>query len=82
MKLSEAKIEDDKIILKFDSRMYGIGDDITFENGLKLWTNQKQVCDDLINTAYSISNKLEFDLDHNKLNTKKHEISSRSKNLQ
>ena len=63
MKLSEAKIEDDKIILKFDYRMYGIGDDITFVNDLKLWTNPKQVCKDLINTAYSISNKLEFDLD-------------------
>jgi len=71
MKLSEAKIEDDKIILKFDYRMYGIGDDIIFVNDLKLWTNPKQVCEDLINTAYSISNKLEFDLDHNKLNTKK-----------
>lgn len=63
MKLSEAKIEDDKIILKFDYRMYGIGDDITFVNDLKLWTDPKQVCKDLINTAYSISNKLEFDLD-------------------
>ena len=44
--------------------MYGIGDDITFEHDLKLWTNPKQVCEDLINTAYCIANKLELDLEN------------------
>ena len=63
MKLSEAKIENDKLVLKFDYRMYGIGDDITFTHDLKLWTTPQQVCDDLMGAAHSISNKLEFDLD-------------------
>lgn len=63
MKLSEVKLENDKIFLKFDYRMYGLGDDITFEHDLKLWTNPKQVCQDLIDTAHSIANKLELDLE-------------------
>ena len=63
MKLSEVKLENDKIFLKFDYRMYGLGDDITFEHDLKLCTNPKQVCQDLIDTAYSIANKLELDLE-------------------
>ena len=64
MKLSEVKLENDKIVLKFDYRMYGIGDDITFEHDLKLWANPKQVCEDLIDTAYCIANKLELDLEN------------------
>ena len=64
MKLSEVKLENDKFFLKFDYRMYGIGDDITFEHDLKLWTSPKQVCEDLIDTAYSIANKLELELEN------------------
>ena len=63
MKLSEIKVENDKIFLKFDYRMYGIGDDITFEHDLKLWTNPTKVCQDLIDTAHCIANKLELNLE-------------------
>ena len=63
MKLSDVKIENDKLVLKFDYRMYGIGDDITIIHDLKLWSNPKQVCEDLVNTANGIIDTLELDVE-------------------
>ena len=63
MKLSNIKIENDQIVLKFDYRMYGIGDDITMMHDLKLWSDPKQVCEDLVNTANGIIDTLELDME-------------------
>ena len=63
MKLSDIKIENDKLVLKFDYRVYGIGDDITLMHELKLGSNPKQVCEDLVNTANGIIDTLELDME-------------------
>ena len=63
MKLSDIKIENDKLVLKFDYRMYGIGDDITMMHDLKLWSDPRQVCEDLVNTVNGIIDTLELDME-------------------
>ena len=63
MKLSKAEIKDNEIILKFDFRTFGIGDDVTLSHDLEMWSSPKQVCEDLINTANGIINILELDLE-------------------
>lgn len=70
MKLSDVKIENDQIVLKFDYRMYGIGNDITMMHDLKLWSDPKQVCEDLVNTANGIIDTLELDLEIKSIETK------------
>ena len=70
MKLSNVKIENDQIVLKFDFRTYGIGDDITMSHDLKLWSSPKQVCEDLVNTANGIIDTLELDLEIKKVDNK------------
>lgn len=75
MKLSDVKIENDQIVLKFDYRMYGIGDDITIMHDLKMWSNPKQVCEDLVNTANGIIDTLELDMEIKSVE-KKSDISS------
>ena len=70
MKLSDVKIENDQIVLKFDFRTYGIGDDITMSHDLKLWSNPKQVCEDLVNTANGIIDTLELDMEIKSVETK------------
>ena len=70
MKLSDIKIEDDKLVLKFDYRTYGIGDDITIMHDLKLWSDPKQVCKDLVNTANGIIDTLELDMEIKSVETK------------
>ena len=70
MKLSNIKIENDQIDLKFDYRMYGIGDDITMMHDLKLWSDPKQVCKDLVNTANGIIDTLELDMEIKSVKTK------------
>lgn len=70
MKLSNAKIENDQLVLKFDYRMYGIGDDITIMHDLKLWSNPKQICEDLVNTANGIIDTLELDMEIKSVETK------------
>ena len=70
MKLSDVKIENDQIVLKFDFRTYGIGDDITMSHDLKLWSSPKQVCEDLVNTANGIIDTLELDLEIKKVDNK------------
>ena len=59
MKLSDIKIENDKLVLTFHYLTYGIGDDITIMHDLKLWSDPKQVCEDLVNTANGIIDTLE-----------------------
>lgn len=63
MKLSDIKIENDQIVLKFDYRMHGIGDDITMMHSFKLWSDPKQVCEDLVNTANGIIDTLELNME-------------------
>lgn len=70
MKLSDVKIENDQIVLKFDFRTYGIGDDITITHDLKLWSNPKQVCEDLVNTANGIIDTLKLDMEIKSVETK------------
>ena len=70
MKLSRAEIKDNEIILKFDFRTFGIGDDITMSHDLKMWSSPKEVCEDLINTANGIIDTLELDLELKTLNKK------------
>ena len=70
MKLSNAKIENDQIVLKFDYRTYGIGDDITMMHDLRLWSDPKQVCEDLVNTANGIIDTLELDMEIKSVETK------------
>ena len=70
MKLSDVKIENDQIVLKFDFRTYGIGDNITIKHDLKLWSNPKQVCKDLVNTANGIIDTLELDMEIKSIETK------------
>jgi hypothetical protein len=70
MKLSDAKIENGQIVLKFDYRTYGIGDDITVMHDLKMWSNPKQVCEDLVNTANGIIDTLELDVEIKSVETK------------
>ena len=70
MKLSDAKIENGQIVLKFDYRTYGIGDDITVMHDLKMWSNPKQVCEDLVNTANGIIDTLELDAEIKSVETK------------
>ena len=50
--------------------MYGIGDDITMMHDLKLWSNPKQVCEDLVNTANGIIDTLELDMEIKSVETK------------
>ena len=75
MKLSNAKIENDQLVLKFDYRIYGIGDDITLIHEIKLGSNPKQVCEDLVNTANGIIDTLELDMEIKSVE-KKSDISS------
>lgn len=70
MKLSDIKIENDKIVLKFDYRIYGIGDDITLMHELKLGSTAKQVCEDLVNTANGIIDILKLDMEIKSVETK------------
>ena len=70
MKLSKAEIKDNEIILKFDFRTFGIGDDVTLSRDLKMWSSPKEVCEDLINTANGIIDTLELDLELKTLNKK------------
>ena len=70
MKLSKAEIKDNEIILKFDFRTFGIGDDVTMSHDLKMWSSPKEVCEDLINTANGIIDTLELDLELKTLNKK------------
>ena len=70
MKLSNAKIENDQIVLKFDYRIHGIGDDITMMHDLKLWSDPKQVCEDLVNTANGSIDTLELDMEIKSVETK------------
>ena len=70
MKLSKAEIKNNEIILKFDFRTYGIGDDITMIHDLKMWSSPKQVCEDLINTANGIIDTLELDMEIKTLENK------------
>ena len=70
MKLLDIKIENDKIVLKFDYRMYGIGDDITLMHEVKLGSSPKQVCEDLVNTANGIIDTLELDMEIKSVETK------------
>jgi len=70
MKLSDAKIENGQIVLKFDYRTYGIGDDITVMHDFKMWSNPKQVCEDLVNTANGIIDTLELDVEIKSVETK------------
>ena len=63
MKLSNAKIENNQIVLKFDYRIYGIGEDISMTHDLKLWSNPKQVCEDLVSASNNIINTLELDIE-------------------
>ena len=69
MKLSDVKIENDQIVLKFDFRTHGIDDDITMMHDLKLWSNPKQVCEDLVNTANGIIDTLELDMEIKSIET-------------
>jgi len=70
MKLSKAEIKDNEIILKFDFRTYGIGDDITMSHDLKMWSSPKRVCEDLINTANGIIDTLDLNLELKTLDKK------------
>ena len=70
MKLSNAKIENDQIVMKFDYRIYGIGDDITLIHKIKLGSSPKQVCEDLINTANGIIDTLKLDMEIKSVETK------------
>ena len=70
MKLSDIKIENDKLVLTFDYRTYAIGDDITIMHDLKLWSDPKQVCEDLVNTANGIIDTLELDMEIKSVETK------------
>ena len=63
MKLSNIKIESNQIIIKFDYRLYGVGDDISLIHELKLGSSPKQVCEDLVNTANGIIEALELDME-------------------
>lgn len=75
MKLSNIKIENNQIIIKFDYRLYGIGDDISLMHELKLGSSPKQVCEDLVNTANGIIEALELDAEIKSVE-KKPDISS------
>lgn len=70
MKLSNIKIENDQIIIKFDYRLYGIGDDISLMHEIKLGSSPKQVCEDLVNTANGIIDALKLDAEIKSVETK------------
>ena len=70
MKLSDVKIENDQIVLKFDFRTYGIGDGITMMHDMKLWSSPEQVCEDLVNTANGIIDTLELNMEIKSVKTK------------
>ena len=63
MKLLNAKVENNQIVLKFEYRVLGIGEDITFIHKLKLGDSPMEVCEDLVNTANDIIDKLELDME-------------------
>ena len=81
MKLSNIKIENEQIHLKFDYRIYGIGDDISLIHEIKLGSSPEEVCKDLVNTANGIIDTLKLDMEiksvENKSNISSQDLSDR-----